>query len=56
VTYDRADITRPFELFLVEDNPGDIRLAKEMFKEANLKLNLTVAEDGALPMEYLKQV
>ena len=56
MTYDRADITRPFELFLVEDNPGDIRLAKEMFKEANLKLNLTVAEDGALAMEYLKKV
>lgn len=54
--YDRADITRPIELFLVEDNPGDIRLAKEMFKEANLKLNLTVAEDGVQAMEYLKKV
>jgi CheY-like chemotaxis protein len=54
--YDRADITRPIELFLVEDNPGDIRLAKEMFKEANLKLNLTVAEDGVQAMEYLRKV
>jgi two-component system, chemotaxis family, response regulator Rcp1 len=54
--YDRADITRPIELFLVEDNPGDIRLAKEMFKEANLRLNLTVAEDGVQAMEYLRKV
>jgi chemotaxis family two-component system response regulator Rcp1 len=54
--YNRADMARPIELFLVEDNPGDIRLAKEMFKEANLKLNLTVAEDGVQAMEYLKKV
>ena len=54
--YNRADMSRPIELLLVEDNPGDIRLAKEMFKEANLKLNLTVAEDGVQAMDYLKRV
>jgi chemotaxis family two-component system response regulator Rcp1 len=54
--YNRADMSRPIELFLVEDNPGDIRLAKEMFKEVNLRLNLTVAEDGVQAMEYLKRV
>jgi CheY-like chemotaxis protein len=54
--YNRADTVRPIELFLVEDNPGDIRLAKEMFKEVKLKLNLTVAEDGAQAMDYLKKV
>ncbi len=53
--YNRADMSRPIELFLVEDNPGDIRLAKEMFKEVNLKLNLTVAEDGVQAMDYLKK-
>ena len=54
--YNMADMARPIELLLVEDNPGDIRLAKEMFKEANLKLNLTVAEDGVQAMDYLKRV
>ncbi len=54
--YNRADSARPIELFLVEDNPGDIRLAKEMFKEIKLKLNLTVAEDGVQAMDYLKKV
>ena len=52
----RADTSRPIELFLVEDNPGDIRLAKEMFKEAKLRLNLTVAEDGVQAMDYLRKV
>jgi two-component system, chemotaxis family, response regulator Rcp1 len=56
VLNNRADIARPIELFLVEDNPGDIRLAKEMFKEAKLRLNLTVAEDGVQAMDYLRKV
>jgi two-component system, chemotaxis family, response regulator Rcp1 len=54
--FNRADLVRPIELFLVEDNPGDIRLAKEMFKQANLRLNLTVAEDGVQAMEHLRKV
>jgi chemotaxis family two-component system response regulator Rcp1 len=54
--FNRADMARPIELFLVEDNPGDIRLAKEMFKEAKIKLNLTVAEDGEQAMDYLKKL
>jgi two-component system, chemotaxis family, response regulator Rcp1 len=51
----RTDLTRPIELLLVEDNPGDIRLAKEMFKEANIRLNLTVAEDGVQAMDFLRR-
>jgi two-component system, chemotaxis family, response regulator Rcp1 len=54
--HNRADLARPIELFLVEDNPGDIRLAKEMFKEVKVKINLTVAEDGVQAMEYLRKV
>ena len=53
---DRNDASRPIELLLVEDNPGDIRLAKEMFKEAKLRLNLTVAEDGVQAMDFLRKV
>jgi len=54
--YNRTDVERPIELFLVEDNPGDVRLAKEIFKEVMVKINLTVAEDGVQAMDYLKKV
>ena len=54
--HNRADMARPIELLLVEDNPGDVRLAKELFKEVKMKLNLTVVEDGVQAMEYLKKV
>jgi len=54
--HNRADMARPIELFLVEDNPGDVRLATELFKEVKVKLNLTVAENGVQAMDYLKKV
>jgi two-component system, chemotaxis family, response regulator Rcp1 len=54
--HNRADMSRPIELFLVEDNPGDVRLAQEIFKEVKVKINLIVAEDGVQAMDYLKKV
>jgi chemotaxis family two-component system response regulator Rcp1 len=41
------------EILLVEDNPGDSRLAKEALKESKLKNNLYVAEDGVEAMNFL---
>ena len=43
----------PIEILLVEDNPGDSRLAKEALKESKLKNNLYVAEDGVEAMNFL---
>jgi CheY-like chemotaxis protein len=37
---------RPVEVLLVEDNPGDIRLTQEAFKDGRMLVNLTVATDG----------
>ena len=54
--HNRADMARPIELFLVEDNPGEVRLATELFKEVKVKLNLTVAADGVQAMDYLRKV
>lgn len=34
------------EILLVEDNPGDVRLTKETFKDAKVRNRLTVAKDG----------
>ncbi len=45
----------PIEILLVEDNPGDVRLAKEALKENKLEVNLHVVEDGVLAMEYLRK-
>ena len=53
---------RPAELLLVEDNFGDVLLAREAFRSAKIRNNLTVANDGeeALNMlwrrgEHIKQ-
>jgi hypothetical protein len=35
------------EILLVEDSPGDVRLTQEAFREANTRINLQVAADGA---------
>jgi CheY-like chemotaxis protein len=41
------------EVLLVEDNPGDIRLLQEAFKEAGLSWNLSIARDGEHAMAFL---
>ncbi len=46
---------RPFNILLVEDNAGDIRLVKEGLKEGKLYHNLHVVEDGEKAMEFLRQ-
>ena len=46
---------RPIEILLVEDNPGDIRLTKEAFKEGKLKNHLNVVEDGKEAISFLKK-
>jgi CheY-like chemotaxis protein len=41
-------------ILLVEDNPGDVRLTKEAFKEAKVKNNLHVAWDDVEAMDFLR--
>jgi two-component system, chemotaxis family, response regulator Rcp1 len=43
------------EILLIEDNPGDIRLVKEVFKDAKLNNNLQVALDGEEALKILRQ-
>jgi chemotaxis family two-component system response regulator Rcp1 len=45
--------SRPVEVLLVEDNPGDVRLTQEAFKDGRMLVNLNVASDGAEALEYL---
>jgi two-component system, chemotaxis family, response regulator Rcp1 len=41
------------EVLLVEDSPGDVRLTKEAFREANGAIRLHVASDGMEAMAFL---
>jgi CheY-like chemotaxis protein len=47
--------TIPIEVLLVEDNPGDARLTREAFHEANMSIHLSVAADGVEAMAFLRR-
>src|SRR5438270_7247154 len=46
---------RDAEILLVEDNPGDVRLLREAFKEGGLGSKLHVAHDGEQAMAFLNR-
>jgi chemotaxis family two-component system response regulator Rcp1 len=50
----REKEARP-QVLLVEDSPGDIRLTREAFREANEAVYLHVATDGVDAMAFLKR-
>ena len=43
-----------FEILLVEDSPGDVRLTREALRDAKMHINLNVARDGIEAMAFLK--
>jgi chemotaxis family two-component system response regulator Rcp1 len=43
------------EVLLVEDSPGDVRLTREAFREANMAIRLHVAADGVEALAFLKR-
>jgi chemotaxis family two-component system response regulator Rcp1 len=43
------------EILLIEDNPGDIVLTKEAFKECSHSHNITAFKDGIEAMKYLRK-
>jgi len=43
------------EILLVEDSPGDVRLTREAFRDAQAAVNLNVASDGVEAMAFLRQ-
>jgi two-component system, chemotaxis family, response regulator Rcp1 len=51
----KAEISMALEVLLVEDSPGDVRLTKEAFREANRSINLHVACDGVEAMAFLRK-
>jgi CheY-like chemotaxis protein len=45
--------SKPIEILLVEDNPGDVRLTQEVLKDGKISNHLSVVEDGAQAIEFL---
>ena len=43
------------EVLLVEDNPGDVRLTKEMLKEAGFDPSCHVVNDGSSAVDFIRQ-
>ena len=46
-------LTRPVDILLVEDNPGDVRLTQEAFRESRMPVKLSVVMDGEDALSYL---
>jgi len=47
--------SRPVEILLVEDNPGDERLTREALKEGKVYSNLHWVKDGVEAMHFLRR-
>ncbi len=44
---------KPVGILLVEDNPGDARLAKEALKECKIDNSVSIVQDGVEAIEFL---
>lgn len=46
---------RPLGVLLVEDDPGDVVIAREALRAGRLKAKLSIVPDGVEAMSYLRQ-
>lgn len=53
--FSEREARRAVEILLVEDNPGDARLAVEAFREASVPNNLRVVNNGEAALLFLRQ-
>ncbi|MGR3177083.1 MAG: response regulator [Candidatus Anammoxibacter sp.] len=47
--------SKPIEILLVDDNPGDVRLTEEALKETKVNSILNVVVDGVEALHYLRR-
>ena len=45
----------PFEILLVEDNPGDVELTREALHDSKVHMNLSVVNDGVEALAFLRR-
>ncbi len=50
-----AVMSRPIEILMVEDNPADVRWAREALKEARIQNTTNVVTDGEAGLTYLRR-
>lgn len=48
-----SQLDRAIKVLLIEDNPGDVRLLEEAFKELDANILIQVARDGAEGLEMV---
>jgi chemotaxis family two-component system response regulator Rcp1 len=46
--------SRTYHIMLIEDNPGDVRLTQEAFRESKKNVHLTVIMDGQEALGHLR--
>lgn len=46
---------RPVRVLLVEDDPGDVELTREMMLQSKLLVDIDVVEDGVKALAYLRR-
>ncbi len=51
----RSQSDKAIKVLLIEDNPGDVRLLEEAFKELNANILIQVARDGAEGLDMVFQ-
>jgi CheY-like chemotaxis protein len=49
------EASRPIEVLLIEDNPGDANLTKLALEESKIRINLNVVQDGVEAIAYLRR-
>jgi len=49
-----AGLDTAIELLLIDDSPGDVRLMREAFRDANPHVQLHVSSDGVEAMAFLR--
>lgn len=45
----------PIEILLIEDNPGDVRLTREVLKDGRIRNTLNVVGDGVEALAFLRR-
>jgi CheY-like chemotaxis protein len=48
-------LARPIEILLVEDNPGDVRLTRELLRDSKVHNALVAVDNGVEAMAYLRR-
>lgn len=46
---------KPLDILLVEDNPADVRLTQEAFRDGKIRNNLMAVKDGVEALEFLRR-